>query len=137
MPKDYTRLVEEIGPSQIALVRRIPKQTLIRAGEKDPNISGMSYNSARDELFLADRDTRVVHAMRVRDNAGDLRDVYRASQDMSPFLKSVCHMSVSDTLLVCSGDYFLVALSRNGSVLLPSRSQYCLPPANLLVTISY
>ena len=78
----------------------------------------MSYNSARDELFLTDRDNKVVRAIRVRDNAGDLRDVYSA-----PLVLSVCHMSDSDTLLVCSGEYgprgewarWLVALSRNGS----------------------
>ena len=83
----------------------------------------MSYNSARDELFIANCNNKVVRAMRVRDNAGDLRDVYRAPHDMSPLITSVCHMSDSDTLLVCSGEYghdqkyakFLVALSRNGS----------------------
>ena len=61
--------------------------------------------------------------MRVRDNAGDLRDVYRAPHDTSPLVWSVCHMSDSDTLLVCSDEYgpdgkyvhWLVALSRNGS----------------------
>ena len=77
----------------------------------------MSYNSARDELFLADRDNGVVRAMRVRDNAGDLRDVYRAPYDTSPLVCSVCHMSDSDTLLVCLSEdkNWLVALSRNGS----------------------
>ena len=69
--------------------RRIPKQTLIRAGEKTPYICGMSYNSARDELFLADYDNKVVRAMCVRDNAGDLRDVYRAPHDTNPSIK-VC-----------------------------------------------
>ena len=105
------------------LVRRLPKQTLIRARERDPNIWGMSYNSARDELFLADINNGVVRAMRVRDNADDLRDVYRAPHDTSPDVWSVCHMSDSDTLLVCSWEegsdhksaYWLVALSRNGS----------------------
>ena len=109
--------------SRLQLVRRLPKQTLIRAGEKDPNIWGMSYNSARDELFLADKENSVVRAMRVRDNAGDLRDVYRAPHDTEPSIYSVCHMSDSDTLLVCSyergpdgkGAKWLVALSRNGS----------------------
>ena len=93
------------------------------AGENDSDIWGMSYNSARDELFLADRNNGVVRAMRVRDNAGDLRDVYRAPHDTSPYIRSVCHMSDSDTLLVCSGEEgpdrkyakWLVALSRNGS----------------------
>ena len=105
------------------LVRRIPKKTLIRAGEKNPSIEGMSYNSVRDELFLADFDNGVVRAMRVHDNAGDLRDVYRAPHDTLPHIYSVCHMSDSDTLLVCSVEdgpdgknaRWLVALSRNDS----------------------
>ena len=109
----------------LTLVRRLPKQTLIRAGEKNLKILEMSYNSARDELFLADYDNKVVRAMRVRDNAGDLRDVYRAPECSSQFghVWSVCHMSDSDTLLVCSVERgphrrkanWLVALSRNGS----------------------
>ena len=89
------------------------------AGAKnDPDIFGMSYNSSRDELFLADWNNGVVRAMRVRDNAGDLRDVYRAPHDMFPNVWSVCHMSVSDTLLICSYERaaeWVVALSRNGS----------------------
>ena len=108
---------------RLQLVRRIPKQTLIRAGEEDPGIYGMSYNSARDELFLADYANNVVRAMRVRDNAGDLRDVYRGPHDAFSQIWSVCHMSDSDTLLVCSSEHlldlkvanWLVALSRNGS----------------------
>ena len=86
-----------------------------------PKIVGMSYNSTRDELFLVDDRKKVVRAMRVRDNAGDLRDVYRAPDDKSPRVFSVCHMSDSDTLLMCSDKegpdekYGLVALSRNGS----------------------
>ena len=82
-------------------------------------------HTARDELFFADYGNKVVRAMRVRDNAGDLRDVYRAPHDPSPYngLMSVCHMSDSDTLLVCSFErgpdrkfaYWLMALSRNGS----------------------
>ena len=75
------------------------------AGDKDSLIVGMSYNSARDELFLADHFNKVVRAMRVRDNAGDLRDVYRAPHDTSKFVRSVCHMSDSDTLFVCSSEY--------------------------------
>ena len=67
----------------IKLVRRLPKQTLIRARETDPNILGMSYFSARDELFLADQDNNIVRAMRVRDNAGDLCDVDRAPHEIS------------------------------------------------------
>ena len=92
------------------------------AGDKNyPNIFGMSYNSARDELILADNVNNVVFSMRVGDTAGDLRDVYRVS--LSSLVYSVCYMSYSDTLLVCSGEYgldkrlgkWLVALSRNRS----------------------
>ena len=83
----------------------------------------MSYNSARDELFLLDADNTVVRSMRVRDNTGELRDVCRAPHSTSPYIRSVCHISDSDTLLVCWGEYgpdkewanWLVALSRNGS----------------------
>ena len=88
------------------------------AGDKnDPNITGMSYNSARDELFLTDANNVVVRAMRVHDKARDLRDVYRAPHDTSPYVWSVCHMCDSDTLLVCLWEdkKWLVALSRNGS----------------------
>ena len=103
--------------------KRLLHEALMAAGDKNPDISGMSYNSARDELFLADDNNKVVRAMRVRDNAGDLRDVYRAPHDTSPSIRSVCHMSDSDTLLVCSGElgpdrkltYWLVALIRNDS----------------------
>ena len=124
-------LPQQFNPiSRLKLVRRIPKKTLIRSSwipfvgdKKDPDIFGMSYNSARDELFLADHDNNVVRAMRVRDNGGHLRDVYRAPHDTSPIIRSVCHMSDSDTLLVCSTERgpdgkkakWLVALSRNGS----------------------
>ena len=69
------------------------------AGDKNPNMYGMSYNLARDELFLADYANDVVRAI---DNAGDLCDVYRAPHNTSPLVWSVCHMSDSDTLLVCS-----------------------------------
>ena len=56
--------------------------------KKDPDIWGMCYNMGSDELFLVNRSDRVVRAMRVRDNAGDLRDVYRASQHTSPIIYS-------------------------------------------------
>ena len=83
----------------------------------------MSYNSARDELFIADRSNNVVRAMRVRDTAGDLRTVYRGPYDRSLLIRSVCYMSDTDTLLVCLGEYgpdknnanWLVALSRKYS----------------------
>ena len=100
--------------------KRLPAEALMSynsARYHNINIIGMSYNSARDELFLADFKNDVVRAMCVRD-AGDLRDVYRATH-----VYSVSHMSDSDTLLVCSGEEgpdenyanWLVALSRNGS----------------------
>ena len=104
--------------------KHLPAEALIAAGDLNPHIYRMSYNSARDELFLADWGNAVVRAMRVRDNAGDLRDVYRGTpHGKSPLIYSVCHISDSDTLLVCSYEYgpdgkeadWLVALSRNGS----------------------
>ena len=92
----------------LKLIRRLSRQTLIRAGENNPTVNGMSYNSARDELFFADNANNVVRAMRVRDNADDLRDsvwcrvgLYTAQHDTSQLVWSVCHMSESDTLLVC------------------------------------
>ena len=90
---------------QPKLVRHIPMQTLNRTSEEHPNIRGMSYNLGRDELFLADDKNKVVRnvrAMRVRDKTGDLRDAYRAPYDFPTLIRSVCHMSDSDTLLVCS-----------------------------------
>ena len=104
--------------------KRLPAEALTAAGDKNPDIWGMSYNSARDKLFHADRVNNVVRSMRVRDNGGDLRDVCRGTEhDTSPYIWSVCHMSESDTLLVCSYEKgpdgnqtnWLVALSRNGS----------------------
>ena len=101
--------------SSLQLVCSIPKQTLIGGVTYNPSIYGMSYNSARDELFFADKANFVVRAMRVRDNAGDLRYVHNASF----YVWSVCHMSDSDTLLVCWQKFFgtnwLLALSRNVS----------------------
>ena len=85
----------------------------------------MCYNSAHDELFLADLTNDVVRSMHLRDNAVDLLDVYKVSADnenTTPIICSVCHMRDTDTLLVCSGEVsktssnqWLVALSRNGS----------------------
>ena len=56
--------------------------------------------------------------MRVRDNAGDLRDLYRGPRDKPAHVLSVCHMSDSDTLLFRLGGWNgrLVALSRYGRV---------------------
>ena len=100
--------------------KRLQQMALCRESESRVVIRGMSYNSARDELFLADQENRVVRVIGVRrDNAGDLRDVYRvATGDTHP--QSVCHMKDSDTLLVCewhetNKDHWLVALRRSGS----------------------
>ena len=47
----------------------------------------MSCNPQADELFLANRNKHVVHAMRVRTDAGtgDVRDVYRGSAQDIPW----------------------------------------------------
>ena len=108
---------------RLQLVRRIPHQTHIGGGEKDPDIRGMSYNSARDELFLADWNNNVVRALHLRDSADEMRDVYKTPHGASPIVWCVCQLSDSDTLLVCLEEkgpdkklaYWLVALSRNGS----------------------
>lgn len=104
------------------LHQRILKQSLIKPGERDPYISGMSYNSAGDELFFADYNNKVVRMIRLRDNSFDLCDVYKVEGFSEVW--SVCHMSDSDTLLVCSqtntdqSQYqnWLVALSRSGNI---------------------
>ena len=85
---------------------------------------GMCYNSARYELFFADYGNDVLRTIRLQDNAGDLRDVFRrTAEDRTPRrVRSVCHMSNSDLMLVCSNEYWqnewanwLVLLSREGS----------------------
>ena len=64
------------SPNPLSSFETPPGGGPLAAGDENyPNISGISYNSARDELFLADYDNYVVRAMRVRDNAGDLRRV--------------------------------------------------------------
>ena len=55
---------------------------------------------ACDELFLADSANGVLRAIRVRDNAGDERDM-DTTCDASYHPESVCHMRDSDILLVC------------------------------------
>ena len=87
----------------------------------------MTCNSKADELFIADFGNHVVRSMRVRENAGDMRDVYGGSaHDSESHICSVCHMRDSDTLLVCSRECrrwwpfepsfsdWLVALNRRG-----------------------
>ena len=104
--------------------KRLPAEALMEAGdESEPLIFGMCYNSARDELFLADSYNKVVRTIRLHDNTGDLLDVYRGTEnDRRPEVSSVCHLSDSDSLLVCSEEHWqnesanwLVLLSREGS----------------------
>ena len=99
------------------------KGSLVRAGEEVPRIDGMCFNSASDELFIADHNNRVVRVISLN-TIGHLLDVYRGSKhDKSPLIYTVCYLSDSDTLLVCSNEkgpnkyaaYWLVALSRSGN----------------------
>ena len=88
-------------------IRRINNQTLIRNGEQDSEIYGISYNSESDELFVADCNNKVVRSIFLHDDFGNWRDVYRAQHDMLPDMPhtciwSVCYMKDWDTLLVCS-----------------------------------
>ena len=110
---------------QLQLVFRISKQTFTSPEKKDPDIWGMSYNSVREMLYLADNNNQVLPAVVVCDCAGNLRNIYKASHDTSPVVWSVCYLSDSDTLLMCLSEVskqgqrqivnWLVALSRNGS----------------------
>lgn len=94
--------------------KRIPMQSLINPGEHSPSITGMSYHSVHDELFLADFLIDEVRSIRLRDNPCDLRHAYSSHE--SPY--NVCHVSDSDTLILCSekgSKNWLVALSRSGT----------------------
>ena len=82
--------------SHLQLIRRVPNQTL-RNGEKDPKIYGISYNSASDELFVADYNNKIVRAMLLRDDAGDLRDVYRATHTTCYHICHICECGVCAT----------------------------------------
>ena len=110
----------------LQLVRRIPKESLIRVGENRPHIKGISYNSTRDELFFVDSNySRVVRSLSLRDNAGDnnLRNVYSLTDHMRSLLFTVCYVRDSDAVLVCSREFgtdgmdanWLVVLNRSGS----------------------
>ena len=105
----------------LQLVRRIEQKELSRAGENAADIRGLSYNSTRDELFFADYSNKAVRAMHLQDGTPQLQDVYGGSaHDTSPWPLSVCHLSDTDTLLVCSSEanfekHWLVALSRSGN----------------------
>ena len=80
--------------------QRLPAEAIMAAREKNADISGMSYNSEKDELFLAGLKNEAIVAMRVRDNAGDLCNVYRAPHGTSPTIMSVCYMDAMDILLI-------------------------------------
>ena len=106
--------------SRLVLESRIPKHILMRDGETEPNIYGMSYNSKLDELFLADNSNHVVRTLHLRGNSGELRDIYTRNgnaQETSFYIFNVCYMNATDTLLVCmreSLDNWLITLCRNG-----------------------
>ena len=81
----------------------------------------MSYNSHRDELFLVahmEDHSSLLRAISLRSNSGHLRDVFtRTECGTTPYVHSVCHMSDSDSLLVCYTDrqHWLAALRRRGN----------------------
>ena len=69
--------------------KRLPPDALrTESDSRDPFNTGMSYNSARDELFFADFSNRVVRVIRVRHSAGDLRDVY--TNTTGDYYRRVC-----------------------------------------------
>ena len=73
---------------------RLPREGLMRAGdEHNPFIFEICSNSARDELFLADNENKVVRSILVRllDNAGELRDICtEAAQRTAHQMCTVC-----------------------------------------------
>ena len=105
-------------------------EDLIRGGEKEPEIEGMSYKSARDELFFVVGEMRSmcgerhdkfkIRMIHLCEKSIVPRDVYTAPEGM--YLEDVCHIAFSDTLLVFrsnidpnSGEYkskLLVAFNR-------------------------
>ena len=89
----------------------------IRSKTNEPNIWGLSYSSATDELFFADNRNHVVSSMHLRDSdsTNDVSVVVRGASHVY----SVCHMHDWDTLLLCSSEllhgtqgFWLVALVR-------------------------
>ena len=77
----------------------------------------------RNELFYADLNNYVVRTTRLRDNSGDLQDVYRGTaHNKEPLVFDVYHARDSDKLFMCTLDkgpkknlaHWLVVLSRNG-----------------------
>ena len=72
----------------------------------------MTCNSKADELFIADFGNHVVRAMCVRENAGDVRDVYRGNaHDSAPHICSVVpHARLGHTARVRARMRALVAV---------------------------
>ena len=98
------------------LERRIAKQSISKAKELGPEIWGMCYNSACDELFFADYNNNAVCWLHLRNYTVEVRDVESGTE----IVYNICYMSDSDTLLLCSWEqwqgtdgYWLVALVRN------------------------
>ena len=76
-PLTVEETLEQSGP-QMRLVWCIPKRRLSGAGQRYPDVNGMSYNSALDEPFLADLDNKILHMKRItklRDKICELRNV--------------------------------------------------------------
>lgn len=122
----YRNATVEHIPSALSLnlqpELRIPKKSLCKPGENDPSIWGLSHNSECDELFAADFENAVVRSTRVRECPSSLRHVYKTPplMPLRVFMWSVCYLSESDTLLLCSFESYknwLVELTRskNGS----------------------
>lgn len=88
----------------------------------------MSFNSMRDELFLADKNANAVHSLRlpVKESIPDLQKITRSptqrkSHSWNEEVWSACHIADTDTLLVCVGKWapqfgkWLLAMRRKDS----------------------
>lgn len=90
----------------LRIAARFAKERLIRPSETPVSIEGISYNSARGELFFVDKNNRVVRSASIWSTDPHLCDVYRGTTDgRPPLLQSVCYMPDSDTLLVFSEEH--------------------------------
>lgn len=109
-------------PTSLQIVRRFPTKSLIKSFEEAPYINTIGYNSARDELFYADFANNMLRMIHLR---GDdkVHDVHKVHQQ--EVVRSICHMPVSDTLLLLFYDktpdeinennvLWLVSMTRSG-----------------------
>lgn len=124
---------------RIEVVRRIKRRYLERNG-KDPEVlCGMSFNPKLQELFYTDLKgvARVIHLSNKKAVARDMFD----SNQTAGQSYNICHMSKSDTLIVCGhsvwpekSSEWVTAYSRKGDDWLEeqrietvSRATWCLP----------